>query len=98
VANTAPAAKRRGRTRERRHERAILKEIVQMADRYDVRVRTAVHADVAPDEAILAQAKKGGHDLIVMGVQRRPGDKLFFGDTAAAVLEKSPTSLLFLSS
>jgi nucleotide-binding universal stress UspA family protein len=58
----------------------------------------AVHSDVAPDQAILAQAKQGGHDLIVMGVQRRPGDKLFFGDTAAAVFEKSPGSLLFLSS
>jgi nucleotide-binding universal stress UspA family protein len=69
-----------------------------MADRYDVKVRTAVRADVAPDAAILAQAKQGGHDLIVMGVQRRPGDKLFFGDTAASVLEKSPASLLFLSS
>jgi hypothetical protein len=33
-----------------------------------------------------------------MGVQRRPGDKLFFGDTAAAVFEKSPGSVLFLSS
>jgi Kef-type K+ transport system membrane component KefB/nucleotide-binding universal stress UspA family protein len=98
VANTGANAKRRGRARERRHEQAILKEIVQMADRYDVRVKTAVHADVAPDQAILAQAKKAGHDLIVMGVQRRPGDKLFFGDTAAAVLEKSPGSLLFLSS
>jgi nucleotide-binding universal stress UspA family protein len=98
VANTGAAARRRGRARERRHEQAILKEIVQMADRYDVRVRTAVRADVAPDEAILAQAKKGGPDLIVMGVQRRPGDKLFFGDTAASVLEKSSVSLLFLSS
>jgi Kef-type K+ transport system membrane component KefB/nucleotide-binding universal stress UspA family protein len=98
VANTGAAAKGRGRARERRHEQAILKEIVQMADRYDVQVRTAVRSDVAPDEAILAQAKKGGHDLIVMGVQRRPGDKLFFGDTAASMLEKSPASLLFLSS
>jgi Kef-type K+ transport system membrane component KefB/nucleotide-binding universal stress UspA family protein len=98
VANTGATAGRRGRARERRHEQAILKEIVQMADRYDVQVRTAVRADVAPDAAILAQAKKGGHDLIVMGVQRRPGDKLFFGDTAASVLEKSPASLLFLSS
>jgi nucleotide-binding universal stress UspA family protein len=98
VANTGGNAKRRGGPRERRHEQAILKEIVQMADRYDVTVRTAVRSDVAPDEAILAQAKKGGHDLIVMGVQRRPGDKLFFGDTAAAVFEKSPVSLLFLSS
>jgi Kef-type K+ transport system membrane component KefB/nucleotide-binding universal stress UspA family protein len=98
VANTGAAAKRRGRVRERRHEQAILKEIAQMADRYDVKVRTAVRADVAPDEAILAQARQGGHDLIVMGVQRRPGDKLFFGDTAASVLEKATASLLFLSS
>ncbi len=98
VANTGANPKRRGGVRGRRQEQAILKEIVQMADRYDVKVRTAVHSDVAPDEAILAQAKKGRHDLIVMGVQRRPGDKLFFGDTAAAVFEKSPASLLFLSS
>jgi len=98
VANTGANAKRRGGTRARRHEQAILKEIVQMADRYDVNVQTAVRSDVAPDQAILAQAKKGGHDLIVMGVQRRPGDKLFFGDTAAAVFEKSTASLLFLSS
>ena len=98
VANTGASAKRRGSPRERRHEQAILKEIVQMADRYDVAVKTAVRSDVAPDEAILAQAKKGGHDFIIMGVQRRPGDKLFFGDTAAAVFEKSPSSVLFLSS
>ena len=44
--------------RSRRHEQAILK-IVQMADRYDVKVKTAVRSDVAPDQAILAQAKKG---------------------------------------
>jgi nucleotide-binding universal stress UspA family protein len=98
VANTGANAKRRGGPRERRHEQAILKEIVQMADRYDVKVQTAVRSDVAPDEAILAQAKKGGHDMIVMGVQRRPGNKLFFGDTAAAVFEKSPGSVLYLSS
>jgi Kef-type K+ transport system membrane component KefB/nucleotide-binding universal stress UspA family protein len=97
VANTGNA-KRRGGVRERRQEQAILKEIVQMADRYDVKMTTAVRSDVAPDQAILAQAKKGGHDLIVMGVQRRPGTKLFFGDTAAAVFEKSPGSVLFLSS
>jgi nucleotide-binding universal stress UspA family protein len=33
-----------------------------------------------------------------MGVGRRPGDKLFFGDTAAALLEKSKSSLLFVAS
>jgi len=47
---------------------------------------------------LLAQAKQGGHDLIVMGVQRRPGDKLFFGETAAGVLENSPISVVFVRS
>jgi nucleotide-binding universal stress UspA family protein len=42
--------------------------------------------------------KKHGHDLIVMGVSRRPGDNLFFGDTAAAVLENAPASIVFVAS
>jgi hypothetical protein len=33
-----------------------------------------------------------------LSVNRRPGDLLFFGNTAAAVLEKSPTSNLFVAS
>ena len=84
--------------RELRQEQAILKDIVQMADRYNVPIKTAVRSDVAPDKAILAEAKKGHHDLIVMGVNRRSGEALFFGDTAAAVFEKSSSSILLLSS
>ena len=53
---------------------------------------------LALHEAILAEVKKHGHDLIVMGVSRRPGDKLFFGDTAAAVLENAPASIVFVAS
>jgi Kef-type K+ transport system membrane component KefB len=93
-AGTRPRKQRRFRAR--REEQAIIKEIVELADRYDVPARTAIHSDVAPDQAILTEAKT--HDLIVMGVGRRPGDKLFFGDTAAAVLEKSPASLVFVAS
>jgi nucleotide-binding universal stress UspA family protein len=52
---------------------------------------------MAPDEAILHEAKRG-YDLAVLGVSRRPGDVLLFGNTAAAVLERSPTSILFLAS
>jgi len=99
VANTASAngRKRRG-FRARPEEQAIMKEIVEMADHYDVPAKTAFHSDVAPDEAILDEAKMAGHDLTIMGASRRPGDKLFFGDTAAAVFEKSPTSLVFVAS
>ena len=75
-----------------------MKDIVEMADHRDVTARPAVRSDIAARDAILAEAKKGPHDLIVMGVSRRPGDKLFFGDTAAAVLEKSPGSIMFVAS
>jgi K+:H+ antiporter len=84
--------------RARRQEQAIMKDMVEMADHHDVTAKTAVRSDLAPRDAILGEANKGAHDLIVMGVSRRPGDKLFFGDTAAAVLEHSPASIVFLAS
>ena len=45
-----------------------------------------MRADVAPDDAILKETARRKHNLVVMGVGRRPGEKLFFGDTAAALL------------
>jgi Kef-type K+ transport system membrane component KefB/nucleotide-binding universal stress UspA family protein len=97
TAGASNGRKRRG-FRARRQEQAIMKDVVEMADRHDVMARTAVHSDVAPHEAILAEVKKRGLDLIVMGVSRRPGDKLFFGDTAAVVLADSPASIVFVAS
>jgi len=88
---------RRG-LRTRRHEEAILKDIVAIADGYNMSVRTAVLADSAADEAILGEAKRRKNNLIVMGVGRRPGEKLFFGDTASSLLEEAECSLLFLAS
>jgi nucleotide-binding universal stress UspA family protein len=41
---------------------------------------------------------KRKHNIVVMGVGRRPGDKLFFGDTAAALLANSEHSLVFVAS
>jgi Kef-type K+ transport system membrane component KefB/nucleotide-binding universal stress UspA family protein len=82
----------------RRHEEAILKDIVELADTYNVKVKTAVIGDMEAEEAILKEAKNGEHNLIVMGVSRRPGEKLFFGNTATAVLEKAEVSLMFVAS
>jgi K+:H+ antiporter len=81
----------------RRDELGVLKDIAALAERYEVALRNATRADMAPDEAILQEAGRG-YDLVVLGVSRRPGDMLFFGNTAAAVLERSPTSILFVAS
>ncbi len=91
----APGGKNKKRSRQ--YEEAILKDIVDLAATYDVEMRTAVRADVAPDEAILKETARRKHILIVLGVGRRPGEKLFFGDTAAALLENSERSLLFVA-
>lgn len=84
--------------RTRRHEEAILKEIATIADGYNISIRTAVLSNNVADDAILNEVKRRKHNLVVMGVGRRPGEKLFFGDTAAALLEKSEGSLLFVAS
>src|SRR5712671_4782089 len=90
--------RRGGGSRERAQEQAILKEIVQLAEQYDQQVATRVRADQSPDEAVLTEAKRDGHNLIIMGVSRRPGDSLFFGETAAGIFEKSPISVVLVSS
>ncbi len=81
----------------RRQEVAVLKDIEALAERYGLDVRRSIRADAAPDEAIIREAKRG-YDLIVLGANRRPGDTLFFGNTAAAVLDRAETSKLFVAS
>ena len=87
-----------GKARSRRAEEAILKDIAALADSYAIDVRTAVRTEKAAGEAILKEAARRKHNVIVLGAGRRPGEKLFFGDTASALLEKSQQSLVFVVS
>jgi Kef-type K+ transport system membrane component KefB/nucleotide-binding universal stress UspA family protein len=80
----------------RRNELAVFQDIGALGERYDVDVRSTTRANIAPDEAILRESKRG-YDLIVLGVSRRPGDTLFFGNTADTVLDRSETSNLFVA-
>jgi nucleotide-binding universal stress UspA family protein len=76
----------------------ILKDVVALGEAYDVEAKTAVRREKLADQAILKEMAKRKHNLIVMGVERRPGEKLFFGDTATAILEKSDRSIVFVVS
>jgi nucleotide-binding universal stress UspA family protein len=96
VANTGATTRRTWRGFDPGEQaRAVIGEVAEMAQRHGVRINTVVRTDIAPDAAILAHAKKA--DLLVMGVSRRPGDKLFLGDTANAVLQHATGSTLFLA-
>ena len=89
--------KRVAQTGERRNERAVLKDIAALAERFEVDMRSTTLSNLAPEEAILKESKRG-YDLIVLGVSRRSGETLFFGNTAASVLDRSDISNLFVAS
>lgn len=91
-------ARNRRSTQARRAEESILKDIVKLGETYNTEVRTAIVANLDPDKAIQKQVAKGKHNMIVMGVGRRPGETLFFGDTATTLLEKSNSSIIFVAS
>lgn len=88
---------RRRRVNLRQNEQTIVKSVVSLADKFGVKVKTSAIADISADESIVEIAKEEGHNLIILGVTRRDSDRLFFGNTAAGVLEKAETSLMFVS-
>ncbi|MGH8299054.1 MAG: cation:proton antiporter [Steroidobacteraceae bacterium] len=75
----------------------ITNEIVQLARAYAVNVRSAVRSHREAETAILREIGAGRHDLLVMGVSRRPGDPLNLGDVASVLLERAECSLVFLA-
>jgi Kef-type K+ transport system membrane component KefB/nucleotide-binding universal stress UspA family protein len=79
-----------------RREEAALKDIAELADRYGVPIRTAMHVQGAPADAISREAAKGAA-LVVMGVSKRSGADLFFGETASAVLSESAPPVVLVA-
>ncbi|MBS0273164.1 MAG: cation:proton antiporter [Proteobacteria bacterium] len=86
--NGAKRGSQRHKGAGRRNERAVLKDTVALAQRYGYeRIKTAVHVDMVPEEAILQEAEATGANLIVIGASRRVGDHLFLGQTVACTLK-----------
>lgn len=89
----AATGDRKRRTRAREEE--LLKDIARLAERYDVRLRTSIAGNRNAAQAILQEAAR--HSLIVMGVSVRPGEDLFFGNTATEVMTGARKPVLFLA-
>jgi nucleotide-binding universal stress UspA family protein len=79
-------------------EEAALKEIVAQAEAQGVAIRTSIYRKGPAATAIVRGAKRSRHDLVILGVSRRPGDTLFFGRVVAEVLGNAPCSVLLVSS
>jgi Kef-type K+ transport system membrane component KefB/nucleotide-binding universal stress UspA family protein len=86
------------RFRARETQELVLREAVSVAGEYDVSIRTAMTRSRAPEESILRYLGRARYDLVVMGVRRRPGERLYFGEMAEAILARSEQSLLLIAS
>ena len=95
---SAAAGSRRRRALASRHEEAALREIAEIADGRDQKVRILSRGAKSWRDAILKQAETERATLIVLGVSIQPSEALLFGETANHLLEESPRSLLFVAS
>jgi nucleotide-binding universal stress UspA family protein len=86
-----------GSRRTRIREERVLKDMAELGERYDVAVTTRISARSAAAEAILKEARRN-FAMIVMGVSARPGEELFFGNTATQVLKGWKRPILLLAS
>jgi len=86
-----------GSRRTRIREERVLKDMAELGERYDVAVTTRISARSAAPEAILKEGRRN-FAMIVMGVSARPGEELFFGNTATQVLKGWKRPILLLAS
>ena len=77
--------------------RATIREIVELGEHYGLSVAGEIRVGDDPRKTIPGTVRAGNHDLLVMGVSPRPGEELFFGDVARAILADASCSLLFVS-
>ena len=86
-----------GRSRTRLREERVLKDMAELGERYDVTAGTQISPRSAAAEAILKESRRNCA-MIVMGVSARPGEELFFGNTATQVLKGWKRPILLLAS
>ena len=81
----------------RREIQAVADEIKNVGKYLGAEIKTAVRTDDDPGTAILRGIERDKSDLVAMGVSRRPGDRLSFGDVADILLRDAQCSLLFIA-
>jgi Kef-type K+ transport system membrane component KefB/nucleotide-binding universal stress UspA family protein len=92
--------KRRSRRSSARRstERAVLDDALATAERYGhEEVKTAIHSETVPEDAILAEAEFANANLIVIGADRRVGNALYLGRTVEAVLSRWEGALVLVA-
>ena len=77
---------------------AVVQDIQALGSRAGIEVHPVVKVRRTPEAAILRQIARGKHNLLVLGVKARPGEKLFFGHRTQILIERVPCSMIVVCS
>jgi len=78
--------------------REVLNDIKLLGKREGITVKAVAEVRRTAEPTIIRQIKKGRHNLLILGANVRPGERLFFGHSVKALLERAPCSVLIVSS
>ncbi len=78
--------------------RNIGNEIKKMGKREEVSVTSLMRRVKSPELAILRRSVSGKHNLMVLGVKMRSGERTYFGHRIAVLLERSECPILLINS
>jgi Kef-type K+ transport system membrane component KefB/nucleotide-binding universal stress UspA family protein len=87
----------KNRARLRREVQAVTDETRKIAKYLEAEIKTAVRTEDDAAAAILRVIERDKPDLVAIGVSRRPGDRLSFGDVADTLVKDAKCSLLFVA-
>ena len=77
--------------------RTLVRELQALGSRQGVEITVRVLARPVQEAAILHQIEHGGHNLVVLGVKVRQGERLSFGQSVGVLLEQIPCSVVLIA-
>ena len=81
----------------RREIEAVTEEIKKIAKYLGAKIKTTIRTDDDAGAAILRAIERDKPELVAIGVSRRPGERLSFGDVADTLLRDATCSLVFIA-
>ncbi|HVY43896.1 MAG TPA: cation:proton antiporter [Hyphomicrobiaceae bacterium] len=84
-----------GATRTPEQIETIFERVREIGKHYEVQISTYTGNEGQRELAILSRARRGRHNLLVLGTSRRASDTLSLGSLADTLLESSDRAILF---
>ncbi len=81
----------------RKAARGVARDLEALGRREGVDIALRLRVRASQEATIIRQVERGGHNLVVLGVKVRAGERISFGQSVAVLLERIPCSVLLIA-